>query len=80
MGISLAEFKPLLVEYEIPYVWNVQGYDSIMDGTVTVPTLDKLLLEKDEAVVKAGHMVIKLNKSGCVDLMLSMSNVNLSIW
>ena len=32
-------------------------------------------MEKDEAVVKPGHMVIKLNKAGYVDLMLSMSNV-----
>ena len=55
------------MEYEILYAWNVQGYNSIMDGTVTVPTHDELLKEKDEADMKAGHMVIKLN--------LSMSDV-----
>ena len=31
-----------------------KGYDSITDGTVTIPTLDKLLKEKHEAVMKAG--------------------------
>ena len=52
-----------------------KGYNSILDSTLTVPTLDELLKEKDNAVVKAGQMTIKLNKDGYVDLMLSMSNV-----
>ena len=28
-----------------------KGYNSIMDGTVTVPTLEELLKEKDKAVI-----------------------------
>ena len=52
-----------------------KGYDSIMDGTVTLPTADKLLKEKDEEVTKAGQIMIKLNQAGYVDLMLLMSNV-----
>ena len=46
-----------------------------MDGPVTIPTLDKLLKEKDKAVMKAGQVTIKLNRAGYVDLMLLMSNV-----
>ena len=38
-----------------------KGYDSIMDGTVTVPTPDELLKEKDEEVMEAGQMTIKSN-------------------
>ena len=30
-----------------------KGYDSIMNGTVTVPTADELLKEKDAEVLKA---------------------------
>ena len=52
-----------------------QGYDSVMDDTVTVPTLDKLLKEKDKALMKNGQVMIKLNKAGYVDLMLLISNV-----
>ena len=51
------------------------GYGTIMDGTSTVPTIDKLLKKKDDAVMKAGQMTIKLNKAGHVELMLSMSNI-----
>ena len=54
------------MEYEILYV---------MDSTVTVPTLDELLKEKDKAVMKARHMVIKSNRAGHVDLTLWMSDV-----
>ena len=50
-----------------------KGYDSIMDGTVTVP--NELLKEKGEEVAKAGQLTIKLNRAGYVDLMLLMSNV-----
>ena len=46
-----------------------------MDGTVTVPTADKLLKEKDAEVVKAGELMTKVNIAGYVDLMLSMSDV-----
>ena len=46
-----------------------------MDGTVTVPTADKLLKEKDAEVVKAGELMTKANIAGYVDLMLSMSAV-----
>ena len=52
-----------------------QGYDSIMDGTVTVPTADELHKEKDADIMKARELMIKLNRAGYVDLMLSMSNV-----
>ena len=48
-----------------------KGYDSIMDSTVTVPTADAVLKEKDAEVVKARELMIKPNKDGYVDLMLS---------
>ena len=57
-----------------------KGYDSIMDGTVTVPSAEKLPKEKDAEVMKAGELTIKLNRAGYVDLMLSMSDVNHFIW
>ena len=44
-------------------------------GRVTVPTPDELLKEKDEEVIKARQLMIKLNGAGYVDLMLSMSDV-----
>ena len=65
------------MEYEILYAQNVQMHDSIMNGTVTVPTADTLLEEKDEEVLKAGELMIKLNRAGYVDLMLLMDNVKL---
>ena len=46
-----------------------------MDGTVTVPTPDELLKEKDKELAKAGELTIKLNRAGYVDLMLLMSDV-----
>ena len=52
-----------------------KGYDCIMDHTVTVPTPDELLKEKDAEVPKARELTIKLNQAGYVDLMLSMSDV-----
>ena len=44
-----------------------KGYNSIMDGTVTVPTADKLFKEKDAEVAKAGELLIKLNRAGFMD-------------
>ena len=41
-----------------------KGYDSIMNSTVTVPTADKLLKEKDAEVMKAGALIIKPNRAG----------------
>ena len=52
-----------------------KGYNSILDGTVTVPTLDELLKEKDKAVIQAGQVTINLNRTGYVDLKLLRSNV-----
>ena len=52
-----------------------KGYDSIMDGTVTLPTLDELLKKKDEAVMKAGQAMTKYNRAGYVNTMLFMSDV-----
>ena len=62
-----------------------KGYDSIMDGTVTVPTADEFLKENNAGVRKAGELTIKINRSGYlrikinrsgyVDLMLLMSDV-----
>ena len=46
-----------------------------MDGTVTVPTADKLLKEKDTEITKARKLMIKLKRAVYVDLMLLMSNV-----
>ena len=37
---------------------------NIMDGTVTVPTADTVLKEKDEEVMKAGELMTKLNRAG----------------
>ena len=51
-----------------------KGYNSIMDGTVTVPTADTELKEKDEEVMKARELMIKLNRAGYVFLMHLMSN------
>ena len=39
-----------------------KGYDSIMDGTVTVPTPDAALKEKDAEVAEATELTIKLNR------------------
>ena len=47
-----------------------KGYDSIMDGTVTVPTPDELLKEKDKEVTKARQTMIKLDRAGYVDLIV----------
>ena len=55
-----------------------KGYDSIMDGTVTVPAADAVLEEKDAEVTKAGELMIKLNRAGYVGLMFSMSDVKSS--
>ena len=52
-----------------------KGYDSIMDGTVTVPTADELLKQKDAEVMKAGELTMKLNRAAYVDLFLLMSDV-----
>ena len=45
-----------------------KGYDSIMNGTVTIPTADELLEEKDVEVMKAGELMIKLNRARYMDL------------
>ena len=45
-----------------------------MDGTVTVPTADTMVKEKDEEVAKARELTIKLNRAGHVDLIFSMSD------
>ena len=39
-----------------------KGYDSIMDGTVTVPTADAVLKEKGPEVVKAGELTIRCSQ------------------
>ena len=45
-----------------------------MDGTVTVPTADTIVKEKDEEVAKSRELTIKLNRAGHVDLIFSMSD------
>ena len=57
-GTCIAHWQMWSMKFHMCRMYK--GYDSIMDGTLTVPTIDKLLKEQDDAAVKAGQMMIKL--------------------
>ena len=56
---------PWSCKHEVWQMWSTKfhvhgmykGYDSIMNGTVTVPTADYFLKEKDPEVLKARELI-----------------------